>query len=267
MQQIIDNLLIITDNSLIKILLILLTALIAQNILKASIKNALKISLKSDVFPSQKSDREKRIKTLNGIIAATASFTVWFIAILTIMSILHIPIAPLLTSAGLIGAALAFGTQSIIRDFISGLFIIVENQYRVDDYIQLDKVSGRVEAITIRTTVLRSPDGYVHHIPNGQIGITTNQSMGPIKAHEQLDLDSSMSIKDFGIKLTKIAQHIEKDPDMNKLVKEGPTLAGVVKVTSKVSTVSISFATTAAKREAATSTIWQLIKQADIPLA
>lgn len=267
MQQIIDNITAIGNNSIVKILLVILAALIAQIILKATIKNALKLSLKNDTFPTQKRDREKRVKTLNSIISATSSFIVWFIAILTIMGILHIPIAPLLTSAGLVGAALAFGTQSIIRDFMSGLFIIIENQYRVDDYIQLDKVSGKVEAITMRTTVLRSPDGYVHHIPNGQINTTTNQSMGPIKAQEQLDLDASITIKDFGTKLSKIAKQIADDPDMSILIKDGPKLASVIKVTSKITTVSITFTTTASKREAAASTIWQLIKQADIALA
>ena len=267
MQEIIDNLLVITNNSFVKILLVILAALIAQAILKATIKSALKFPLKSDMFPSQKKDREKRIKTLNSIVSATVSVTIWFIAILTIMGLLNIPIAPLLTSAGLIGAALAFGTQSIIRDFISGIFIIVENQYRIDDYIELDKVSGRVEAITVRTTVLRDKDGSIHHVPNGQINITTNLSMGPIKAKEQLDLDNSISAKDFGNKLAKIAAHIEKDENMHKLVKEGPTLASIDKVTSKATTVSISFTTTAAKRDAAASTIWQLIKEANIPLA
>lgn len=267
MQELIDNLLAIGNNSFIKILLIILGALIAQSIVKATIHSALKLPLKSDMFPSQKRDREKRMKTLNSIIAATASVTIWFIAILTIMGLLNIPIAPLLTSAGLIGAALAFGTQSIIKDFISGIFIIVENQYRIDDYIELDKVSGRVEAITVRTTVLRSKDGYIHHIPNGQINITTNLSMGPIKATEQLDLDSSITVKEFGTKLAKIASHIEKDEEMHKLVKEGPALASVIKVTAKVTTVSINFTTTAPKRDAAASTVWQLIKEANIPLA
>jgi len=266
MQQLIDNIASITNNNFVQILFVVLAALIGQIVIKAIIKKALAIPLKGDMFPSQKRDREKRLNTLNSIITATVGVTVWFIAILTVMGILGIPIAPLLTSAGLIGAAIAFGTQSIIKDFITGIFIIIENQYRIDDYIQLDKVSGRVEAITVRTTVLRSADGYMHHVPNGMIGITTNQSMGPVKAQEQFDLDPSVEVNEFGTQLAKIAAKIAKDPNMQKLIKEGPTLAGVSKVTAKATTVSISFTTTASKRDAAASTIWQLLKQAKIKI-
>lgn len=266
MQQLLDNIVEIGNNSVIKILLIILGAIITQVVLKAALRNAVKLSLKSNAFPNQKADREKRIRTLDSIIGATTSFVVWFIAILMIMGIMNIPIAPLLTSAGLIGAALAFGTQSIIRDFISGVFIIIENQYRVGDYIELDKVSGQVEAITVRTTILRSEDGYLHHVPNGLIGITTNQSIGPVKAQEQIDLAASITIDDFSAKLSKIAETIQKDPDMQKLIKDGPHLSSVIKVTASTTTVSISFTTSANKRQAASSTIWQLIKQSHIPL-
>lgn len=267
MQQTLDNILAISDNRLIKILLVILLALLAQIILKAILKSVMRFPLNEDIFPKQKRDREKRIKTLNSIVGAIVSLSVWFVAIVMILGILNVPIAPLLTSAGLIGAALAFGMQSLIRDFISGIFIISENQYRVDDYIQLDKVSGKVIAITVRTTVLQDDDGSIHHVPNGSIVISTNQSMASLKLQEQLEIDASESIPSLNSKLEKIAAKIAKDPELASIIKNGPSLATVNKITAKSTTVTITFTTSAPKRQIATGAVLQAIKQSTIKLA
>lgn len=267
MEQTLNNLLDISNNQFIKTLVVILLALITQVIIKAILKSALQFPLNSDIFPNQKRDREKRIKTLNSIVSALAIFAVWFVAGLIIMGIYNIPVGPLLTSAGLVGAALAFGTQSLIRDFISGIFIIAENQYRVDDYIKLDKAAGKVVAITMRTTVLRDADGSLHHIPNGSIALSTNLSMGPIKAKEQLELASEESIASFTAKLNKIASKIEKDPELSRLIKSGPGLETVNKITGKSTTVTIVFSTTTTKRDAATGALLQAIKESTIKLA
>jgi len=267
MSDIINNILSISDNRLIKILLVILLALCAQMIVKNIVKGLLKIPLSNDVFPKHKRDREKRIRTLTGIATTATSLGIWFIAFILIMGILSIPIGPLLTSAGLIGAALAFGLQSLIKDFISGIFIIAENQYRVDDYIQLDKVSGKVEAITVRTTVLRDTDGSLHHVPNGMIGITTNASMGELHAREQFDIDPKTSQDQLIKVLQKIARDIADDPDASKYVKHGPEFVAITKITAKATTVIISFTTTAAKREHAASIVWEQLKESNLALA
>ncbi|MFO0882142.1 MAG: mechanosensitive ion channel [Candidatus Saccharimonadales bacterium] len=268
MHDLLQNILSISNNSFIKILLVVLLALVAQIIVKTFVRYILRIPLtRSDAAPSHKRDREKRVKTLTGVATAAAVLGIWFIAFILIMGILNIPIAPLLTSAGLIGAALAFGMQSLIRDFISGIFIIAENQYRVDDYIQLEKVSGRVEAITVRTTVLRSEDGTLHHVPNGSIGITTNLSMGAFSARETVELDSAETIKSFEKALVKIASDIEKDEELSSIIKDGPRLVSITKATAKSTTVLIEFKTTPAKREKAQKSIWQALKESGISLA
>lgn len=265
MHDLFQNILSISDSPLIKILLVILLALISQIIVKTLVRYLLRIPLtRSDAAPSHKRDREKRVKTLTGVATAAAILGIWFIAFILIMGILNIPIAPLLTSAGLIGAALAFGMQSLIRDFISGVFIIAENQYRVDDYIELEKVSGRVEAITVRTTVLRSEDGSIHHVPNGSIGITTNLSMGSFSAREVIELDASMTIDAFAKILQKIASTIEKDELSASVIKSGPELVGITKAGSKSTTVLIEFKTTPAKREKARSIIWKALKESAI---
>ncbi len=115
---------------------------------------------------------------MDGLIHAITRFAVYVVAAIMIISELGVNTAPLLASAGIFGIALGFGAQSLIKDLVSGIFIITENQYRVGDVIELGNVSGIVEAITIRTTVLRDQSGNQHHVPNGSIVRTTNKTMG-----------------------------------------------------------------------------------------
>ncbi len=89
---------------------------------------------------------------------------------------LGIPIGPMLAGAGIVGLAVGFGGQYLIRDLISGIFIILENQYRIGDVVSFDGTSGLVEDITLRMTTLRNQDGTVHHIPHGEIKRVSNQS-------------------------------------------------------------------------------------------
>lgn len=267
MEQLFTDLVDLNNNVIIQTLFVILLALVAQAVVKILIVNTLRFPLNNDLFPSPKRDREKRIKTLTSIATTTAILAIWFFAFVIIMGIFNVPVGPLLTSAGLVGAAIAFGMQSLIKDFISGIFIISENQYRIDDYIQLDKVAGKVEAITVRTTVLRDKDGSLHHVPNGTINLTTNLSMGPLKVYEQLEVDASISIEQLQKKLAKIAATIDADVELHKLIKDGPHIDTVTKTSAKSTNVAIVFTTTAAKKDAATTALWQAIKESDIPLA
>ncbi len=103
---------------------------------------------------------------------------VYLIAAIMIISELGIDTGPLLASAGVLGVALGFGAQSLIKDFMNGMFIIIENQYRVGDEVKIGETSGVVESITIRTTTLRGKNGSLHHVPNGAISVTTNLTPG-----------------------------------------------------------------------------------------
>lgn len=127
-------------------------------------------------------DIEKRQKTLS-----TLAKSVWHIAVVLIMIYaflsefvpnLNTLLAPLFASAGVIGVAFGFGAQSVIKDFLAGLFIISENQYRVGDIVDIEGAAGTVERIGTRSTVVRDVDGNVHYIPNGSIIHVINKTMG-----------------------------------------------------------------------------------------
>lgn len=135
----------------------------------------------------------------------------------------HINYAPIFASAGIIGVALGFGAQSLIKDFLTGLFIITENQYRVGDVVDLDNgASGTVERIGIRSTILRDADGNVHYVPNGNIGHVTNKTMGfskvnfTLSVHPDTDVDLlAKIINETGVKLAE-------DPKWSAKITEAP---------------------------------------------
>lgn len=155
-------------------------------------------------------DTKKRQDTLISLLTAITQVLVWFIAGFTILQrYFSIDLTPLLASASVMGVALGFGAQSVIKDFLSGLFIILENQYRVGDIVNLDGSDGRVEQITIRSTVVRDNDGSVHYIPNGTITHTINRTMGfarinlAVQVAPDLDVDKlSDLINEIGAKMT-----------------------------------------------------------------
>lgn len=137
---------------------------------------------------------DQRIEALAVALAGATSFVVWLVAALAVLHVLGVRLGPLLTGAGLIGVALGFGAQSLIRDFIAGVFILVEDQFGVGDWVDLGEVTGAVEAVTLRATRIRSVDGTVWHVSNGQIQRAGNMSQHWSRAllDVQIALDSDI---------------------------------------------------------------------------
>jgi small conductance mechanosensitive channel len=123
-----------------------------------------------------KEAEEKRENTLISVFDGAFHVLVWIMASLMVLSEFGIDTAPLIAGAGIAGLAFGFGGQYLIRDVIAGLFIILENQYRVGDVVCLDNTCGSVENVTLRMTILRDLDGTVHHVPNGTINKASNLS-------------------------------------------------------------------------------------------
>lgn len=160
-------------------------------------------------------DIEKRQRTLVGLFK-----NIWRVLVITVGTFAlfrlffeDVSLAPLFASAGIIGVAFGFGAQSLVQDFLSGLFIISENQYRVGDIIDIEGASGTVERIGARSTVLRDADGNVHYFPNGMIQHVVNKTMDysmtrfSISVHPLSDLEPVIGlINDTGKKLARDAK-------------------------------------------------------------
>ena len=120
--------------------------------------------------------RKARAESIGAALAGVVAVAIWVVAMFAIASVLGINLAPLLAGAGVAGVALGFGAQSLVRDCISGLFMLLEDQYGIGDQVDLGAASGTVERVSLRTTVVRGADGTVWHVPNGEVRRVGNQS-------------------------------------------------------------------------------------------
>jgi small-conductance mechanosensitive channel len=120
----------------------------------------------------------KRTLTMTNVLKATAIVAIWTIAVLLVLGLIGLPVAPLIAAAGIGGIAIGFGAQSLVKDVISGFFVLLENQYDVGDVVRLGEFSGTVERVDLRTTTLRDIDGLRHVVPNGEIRVSTNYTRG-----------------------------------------------------------------------------------------
>lgn len=126
----------------------------------------------------EREEKNKRVATIIRLVRQAINVVIWIIFGLMILKEFGLDIGPLLASAGVVGLAVGFGAQNLIRDFISGLFLMIENQVRVGDVIKVRGVAGLVEKMTLRTIVLRDLQGTIHVIPNGAIDSVSNLSFG-----------------------------------------------------------------------------------------
>ena len=169
----------------------------------------------ADHFLTKESER-KRENTLIRIFTGVLNIMIIIIAVMIVLSELGVNIGPLLAGAGIAGLAFGFGGQYLIRDIISGLFIILENQYRVGDVACLDGTCGLVEDITLRMTILRDLDGTVHHIPNGAVIKASNLS----KFFSRVNLNIGIAYNSDLEKVIKVVNKIGKEMAEDQKWKE-----------------------------------------------
>nr|WP_222439393.1 mechanosensitive ion channel family protein [Sporosarcina sp. BP05] len=156
----------------LKVFFIILLSIIVVKIGKSVISRAFKVKLKGASLHT-----ERRETTLVKLLQNTLSYVVYFAAILAILSAFTINVAGILAGAGVLGLAVGFGAQSLVKDIISGFFIIFEDQFSVGDYVQINAAVGTVEEIGLRTTKVSAYGGEIHIIPNGNISEVVNYSV------------------------------------------------------------------------------------------
>lgn len=230
---------------LLQIIIIIIIAEIAYKVsVKAISRIIYRATRRAALFPSE-ADRKKRVKTLNGLIKTGARIVTIVVASIMVISELGVNTAPLIASAGIIGVALGFGAQSLIRDFMSGLFIIAENQYRIGDVVELSttvgaiKVIGTVESISIRTTVIRDLDGRVHHVPNGNILVATNLTMDFARINEDIVVSVDTDIDRLEHAINHIGKQIAARPEFSKVIIEPIHFERVDRISDNGLTVKI----------------------------
>jgi len=159
----------------LRIFFIIAFSIVLYYALRKAIPRAMHLTMGKGKWTKKiKEEHEKRVKTLSKVFVVTSGILILVTALFMVLSEFGVNIGPLIAGFGIVGVAVGFGAQYLIRDLIAGLFIIMENQYNVGDVVRIGSISGIVEEINLRRTVLRDLDGVVHFIPNGESGVISN---------------------------------------------------------------------------------------------
>jgi small-conductance mechanosensitive channel len=185
--------------------------------------------------------KTQRAATMGAILKSTSTFVIFTMALLTILSTppLNLPLGPLLASAGVGGVALGFGAQSLVKDFLSGIFMILEDQYGVGDVIDTGEAIGTVEDVTLRVTRLRDASGIVWYIRNGEIVRIGNRSQGWSTALVDIQVGYDERLDDVLPLIREAIHEMDGEEEWKARLVEEPVVAGVESMTNGVVTIRV----------------------------
>jgi len=205
----------------VKILAIIFAAYLVRRFAGVFIKKTVRKVVVSDHFLTKEAEK-KREDTLIRIFTKTLGVLIWILASLMILQEAGIAVTPLLAAAGIAGLAFGFGGQYLIRDLISGLFIIMENQYRIGDVVCFDGICGLVEDISMRMTTLRDLDGTVHHVPHGEIKKVSNLSKHYSRVNLNIGVAYSSDLEKVIKVINKVGQELAEDSRWKEFILKPP---------------------------------------------
>jgi small conductance mechanosensitive channel len=211
----------------LKILLVALLAVLGGRLAARFLRRTVR-TLRARAPRSSTSVRaEQRAQTLGDVLASLVRAVLWTIALLIILDEVGINLAPLLAGAGIAGIAIGFGAQSLVKDVISGLFILLEDQFGVGDVVTVEGATGTVEDLTLRVTRVRSVDGTVWYVPNGEIRKVGNSSMEWSRALIDVLVPYDTDLDVVRRVLREEGEAFASDPEWADQVLEAPELWGV----------------------------------------
>lgn len=199
----------------LKVVFILIIVTLSVKAIKMIANQFLQYAIKRK--DSRSSFHEKRVATVVHLIETTLRVIIYGFAILMILKEFGFDITPLLTGAGIAGVAIGFGAQSLVRDVITGIFILIEDQIRIGDSVTISGFSGVVERMDLRTTTLRAPDGTLHIIPNGEIKAVSNNTYDYTNAIINFPVSYSTNLKKVYEIVSNICNSFEKSNHSQKL--------------------------------------------------
>jgi small conductance mechanosensitive channel len=175
--------------------------------------------------------RRQRAETIGSVLGSIASITILVIAGMLILSELKYSLAPVIASAGILGVAVGFGAQNLVKDFLSGVFMILEDQYGVGDVIDVGEATGTVEAVGLRTTRLRDIYGTVWHVRNGEIVRVGNKSQGFAQVVLDLPVPYTADLDTASRAMREVAEALRQEEDWSDEIIDEPQLLGVEQIT------------------------------------
>ena len=184
--------------------------------------------------------REQRARTIGSVLKSIVTFVVFGVAFLQVLTELKMNVTPILTSAGVLGVAIGFGAQNLVKDFLSGMFMMLEDQYGVGDVVDLGPATGTVESVGMRITTIRDTNGTVWYVRNGEIMRVGNSSQGFAVAVVDLPLAYGANLASAAEVLTSAVDGAVAEEPLDKDVIDKPQVLGVEKVTPEGITMRVT---------------------------
>jgi small-conductance mechanosensitive channel len=252
----------------LRLLVILLFAILLTRALKAMTARLVQLA-KAQTRAGQM--REQQTRTMAGLLYSIGAAIIGLIAVLMAFEVLGFDIAPAMATAGVASIAIAFGAQSLLKDFINGFFIVFEDQYVVGDLIQVNGETGRVEHLTLRRTVMRNPAGAMVTVPNGLVGQVANLSRDWSQAFVDVTVPAAEMVGRALATLEKIAGDFRNDADWSAALIDGPRVLGVEALSLDGTVIRLQARTILNRKEDVARELRRRIKlgfeQAKIPLS
>lgn len=203
----------------------------------------------------------QRAKTVGSVLVSVSTLTVWAIALLMVVSELGFDVAPVLASAGIAGVALSFGAQSLVKDYLAGIFMVAEDQLGIGDIVDLGEATGVVEDVGLRVTQVRDVQGTLWHVRNGEIIRVGNSSQGWARAVLDVPLPYDCDLDSITSLLQEALVGLQHDPTVGEFVVDSPEVWGVESLTGESITVRIAVKTAPSQQWAVSRTMRVRVKK------
>ncbi len=211
----------------ISIVIILVVGVVLWIVLKQTIPPLVRRVMARPVRGESREGLKRRADTLQGVFLGVGRVFIILLVVVMILSEFEVSISAILAGFGIVGIAIGFGAQYLVRDLIAGIFILMENQYRVGDVARVADVAGLVEEVNLRKTVLRDLDGIVHHIPNGEIRVASNYTRHFARVNLNVsvaygtDLDHAINV------INRVCQEMAEEEQWSKVIRTVPQVLRV----------------------------------------
>ena len=210
-----------------RILIILVVGIVAWILLNKLLPPLIRKTVKRNTAQETEQEEKQREDTLIAVFNGIGRVLIAIIVIFSVLAVLNINITPILASFGAAVVAVGFGAQYLVRDLIAGVFIIMENQYRVNDVVRVSDVAGQVQQINLRKTVLRDLDGIVHHVPNGEIKVASNFTRNFSRVNMNISVSYGTSLDHAISVINRVGAELAKDEKWRDIIINPPQVLRV----------------------------------------
>jgi small-conductance mechanosensitive channel len=211
----------------IRIAIIVVLGLVFWLIFRRVVPRVISKTIKLRMKDKSEFMMETRSKTISHVITNTIGVVIGIIVLFTILAQLGVNIAPALASLGVVGLAISFGAQSLIKDIINGLFILMENQYGIGDVVKVGGISGLVEEVNLRRTVLRDLDGIVHYIPNSEITVASNFTKEYSRVNMNISVGYGEDLDNVIEVINNVCKRMAEEPQWKEKIIKRPQVLRV----------------------------------------